>query len=57
MNETRHEYLKRVNFVLDYIENNLDSELSLEYLSEKANYSPYHFHRVFLIVVNQFVII
>lgn len=53
MNETRQEYLKRVNFVLDYIENNLDFELSLECLSQKANYSPYHFHRVFLIVVNE----
>ncbi len=59
MNESRPEYLKRINFVLDFIEKNLDADLSLEYLSEKANYSPYHFHRVFLTVVderlNQFV--
>ncbi len=53
MNETRREYLKRINFVLDFIEKNLDADLSLEYLAEKANYSAYHFHRVFLTVVNE----
>ncbi|WP_109300009.1 GyrI-like domain-containing protein [Aquimarina sp. AU474] len=53
MNETRREYLKRINFVLDFIENNLDTDLSLEYLSKKAHYSPYHFHRVFLTVVGE----
>lgn len=53
MNETRREYLKRINFVLDFIEENLDTDLSLEYLSGKANYSPYHFHRIFFTVVNE----
>jgi len=53
MNETRREYLKRINFVLDFIEKNLDSDLSLEYLSNKSHYSPYHFHRVFLTVTNE----
>lgn len=53
MNETRREYLKRINFVLDFIENNLDTDLSLEYLSQKAHYSSFHFHRVFLTVVNE----
>lgn len=53
MNETRREYLKRINFVLDFIENNLNTDLSLEYLAEKANYSPYHFHRVFLTIVGE----
>ena len=53
MNETRREYLKRINSVLDFIENNLDADLSLEYLSRKAHYSSYHFHRVFLTVVNE----
>lgn len=53
MNETRQEYLKRINIVLDFIENNLDTNLSLEFLSKKAHYSAYHFHRVFLTVVNE----
>jgi len=53
MNQTRHEYLKRINFVLDFIEQNLDIDLSLNYLSEQAHYSPYHFHRVFSTVVGE----
>lgn len=53
MNETGREYLKRINFVLDFIEKNLDTDLSLEYLAKKAHYSPYHFHRVFLTVVGE----
>lgn len=53
MSETRREYLKRINFVLDFIEKNLDTDLSLDYLAEKAHYSPYHFHRVFLTVVDE----
>ena len=53
MNETRREYLKRINFILDFIEKNLDADLSLQYISEKAHYSPYHFHRVFLTLVNE----
>lgn len=53
MNETRREYLKRINAVLDFVETHLDADLSLECLSKKAHYSPYHFHRVFSIVVGE----
>jgi len=53
MNETRREYLKRINAVLNFIESNLDTNLSLEFLSKKAHYSAYHFHRVFLTIVNE----
>ncbi len=53
MSQTRQEYLKRITVVLDYIEQNLDADLSLASLSQKAHYSPYHFHRVFVTVVNE----
>ena len=53
MTQTRREYIKRINIVLDYIEKNLDAELSLEILAKIANYSSYHFHRVFLTVTNE----
>lgn len=53
MNETRREYLKRIHAVLDFIETNLDADLSLKRLSETAHYSTYHFHRVFLTVVGE----
>lgn len=53
MSETKRVYLERINFILDFIENNLDTNLSLDYLAQKAHYSAYHFHRVFLTVVNE----
>jgi len=42
----REEYIRRINCVIDYIEANLDKNLSLETLSEKACFSRYHFHRL-----------
>ncbi|WP_299455296.1 GyrI-like domain-containing protein [uncultured Microscilla sp.] len=51
--KTRTEYIRRVNFVLDFIENNLEADLSLESLSKKAYYSPYHFHRVFSTIIGE----
>ena len=59
MSTTREEYIKRISLVLDYIEKNLDDDLSLEALSQKACYSSFHFHRVFSTItgenVNQYV--
>ena len=36
-------YQHRMQLVLDYIENHLDDSLSLESLSQQANFSPFHF--------------
>ncbi len=41
------EYQRRINKVLAFIDQNLDSELSLEKISKLSFYSPYHFHRLF----------
>lgn len=41
------EYRARINTVMDYIHNNLHKSLSLNELSKVANFSPYHFHRIF----------
>ncbi len=46
-NYLREEYIRRINRVIDYIEANLDKNLSLETLSEVACFSRYHFHRLF----------
>ncbi len=40
-------YINRINRVVEYIDTNLDQELSLEKLSEIACFSQYHFHRIF----------
>jgi len=43
----RQEYVGRVNRVIDHIRANLTGDLCLETLAQIANFSPYHFHRVF----------
>lgn len=44
---TQKSYLTRLVNVLNYIQQNLDSELTLEELAEQACLSRYHFHRIF----------
>ncbi|WP_396170707.1 GyrI-like domain-containing protein [Flavobacterium sp.] len=50
MNE---DYIKRINAVLIFIDENLDSELSLEIVAKAAFYSPFHLHRVFKAITNE----
>ena len=40
-------YALRINRVIDYINTHLQEDLSLEQLSQVANFSKYHFHRQF----------
>jgi len=47
------EYFSRINKVLDYIENNLESQFTLEELASVANFSKFHFHRIFLGVIGE----
>jgi len=41
--------IERIKRVQDFILHNLDKELTLDILSEVANLSKFHFHRVFLV--------
>jgi len=45
--QTRKSYLSRMVNVLNYIQNNLDKELTLQELAAVACFSSYHFHRIF----------
>lgn len=47
------EYIKRINKVLTFIDENLNSELSLETISNIAFYSPFHLHRLFKAMTNE----
>lgn len=48
MNDSRVQaYAKRFDRVFDYVDRHLDEELSVERLSEVANFSRFHFHRQF----------
>ena len=40
-------YERRLNAVLDHIEQTYDQPLSLEHLANVAHFSPFHFHRLF----------
>ena len=55
----RAEYTARINKVLDHIDRHLHQELSLDELARVANFSRYHFHRIFSAMVgeplNQFI--
>lgn len=44
---TLSHYIHRLNQVIDYIYNNIDSELDVITLAEQCHMSSYHFHRVY----------
>lgn len=43
---TNEIYLERVNKVIEYIDNNLDSQLDIKTLAEISNFSMFHFHKI-----------
>ena len=45
--EFRSEYERRMHRVLEHIDRHLDESLDLERLAEVANFSAFHFHRLF----------
>ncbi len=49
----RAEYRARINRVIDYIDRNIGRELRLEELARTANFSRYHFHRIFGALVGE----
>jgi DNA gyrase inhibitor GyrI/AraC-like DNA-binding protein len=53
INDTKQEYIKRINNVINYIEKNLDKDLNLNNLSQKAFFSSFHFHRIFSAIVGE----
>lgn len=58
-NEIQIDYRNRLDKVFQFIDDNLDSKLSLSTVSEKAFFSPFHFHRIFKLLtgetLNEFV--
>jgi len=45
--DSREEYISRVNRVVDYIEKNIRKTLTLDELANIAHFSKFHFHRIF----------
>lgn len=49
------ENIARLNIAITYIEENLSEKLSLEIVAKKAHFSPFHFHRLFKLIVGETV--
>ncbi|PKP06982.1 MAG: AraC family transcriptional regulator [Bacteroidetes bacterium HGW-Bacteroidetes-5] len=47
------EYISRINKTFDYIESNLEKPMTLEELAQVANFSKFHFNRIFLSIVGE----
>lgn len=47
------DYKNRINRVFEFIDENLDGDLSLDTLSKIAFFSPFHFHRIFKFVTGE----
>ena len=52
-NPHRPVYVERVNAAIDFIEQHLGDELSLDEIAAVAHFSPFHFHRVFALLVGE----
>lgn len=48
-----HDYLERMNQVIQYIKDHSDRKLTLDELTEYANFSKYHFSRIFTSMVGK----
>lgn len=49
----KKDYISRINIVQDYIESHLDEAFTLDKLSHIANFSSYHFHRIYSSITNE----
>ncbi|MGJ8551298.1 AraC family transcriptional regulator [Winogradskyella wichelsiae] len=51
--EIQADYKNRINRVFEFIDQNLDSDLSLNTIAEIAFFSPFHFHRIFKFITGE----
>lgn len=50
---SRREYMARINRVIDFIEEHIAQPLDLQTIAGVANFSPFHFHRIFSFVMGE----
>lgn len=53
LTSTQATYIERINRVLDHINSSIEQELPLKELASVANFSTFHFHRVFKSIVGE----
>jgi len=52
-NSFRKEYIRRINQVIDYVEQHIDMPVNLDDMAREACFSPFHFHRIFTLFVGE----
>ncbi len=52
----KEDYIKRINDIFIFIDENLDQELSLETIAKIGFYSPFHLHRIFKAITNETIL-
>ena len=50
---SRIEYHSRINRVMDFIDRNLEQPIELKDIAAVANFSPFHFHRIFTFLIGE----
>lgn len=50
---SKTEYRSRINRVMDYIDQHLDQPIELKDMAAIANFSPFHFHRIFVFLIGE----
>jgi len=51
--QTRSEYVQRIDRVIDYLREHLDRQVKLDELAKVAGFSTFHFHRIFRAVAGE----
>ena len=49
----KEDYIKRINNIFIFIDENLDQQLNLETIANIGFYSPFHLHRIFKAITNE----
>ncbi|MNF54612.1 Transposon Tn10 TetD protein [compost metagenome] len=49
----KEDYIKRINNIFLFIDENLDQELPLETIANIGFYSSFHLHRIFKAITNE----
>jgi AraC family transcriptional regulator len=49
----KEDYIRRINNIFIFIDENLDQELNLETIANIGFYSPFHLHRIFKAITNE----
>lgn len=50
---SREEYVARINRVMEYIEKHYNEPINLDLMANEAHFSPFHFHRIFSVMVGE----